>query len=321
MNLTFLRYAVEVEKTGSISLAARNLYLGQPNVSKAIKELEHTMGVTLFKRTPRGVVPTPKGEEFLYYAKNILAQIDGLENMFREEHADRVSFHVAVPRAAYITQAFADFTATLDPEKGMDMTYYEMDAMECIDRVAQQEYDMGIIRYDKAHESQFLSMLSGRNLVSKPIWEMSSRLLISREHPLTQQSAIDMAHLADAVELCFGDNASPFMSAAEARNSAALLAQKKHISINSMTSLWELLHSVRGAYMWTSPIPADILDNHNCVQCTVAGAPLFKDVLIYHKDYRLRDLDKQFIAHLNRTKDIGGWAAGHCASRSDHTVN
>ena len=61
MNLTYLKYVVEVEKSGSITGAAQNLYMGQPNLSKAIKELENDIGITLFKRTAKGVVPTRQG--------------------------------------------------------------------------------------------------------------------------------------------------------------------------------------------------------------------------------------------------------------------
>lgn len=53
MNLQHLKYVVEVEKTGSITQAAQNLYMGQPNLSKAIRELEKNLGIVLFKRTSK----------------------------------------------------------------------------------------------------------------------------------------------------------------------------------------------------------------------------------------------------------------------------
>ena len=83
MNLQHLKYAVEVEKTGSITQAAENLYMGQPNLSKAIKELEGTLGVILFKRTSKGVLPTAQGKEFLRYAKSILDQVERMEELYR----------------------------------------------------------------------------------------------------------------------------------------------------------------------------------------------------------------------------------------------
>lgn len=307
MNLTFLRYAVEVEKTGSISLAARNLYLGQPNVSKAIKELETTLGITIFKRTPRGVLPTPKGEEFLHYAKAILSQIDELETMFKDESSERASFHIAVPRAAYITAAFADFAGRIDGDKGMDMTFNETSAMDAIDRVAQQEYNLGIIRYDTEYENHFLTILGDKGLVSKPIWEMDSLLLMSEDHPLAGASAIERKQLEGYVELVYGDKTIPFLSTADARRTAHTEAQKRHISIYEHSSQFELLGSVSGAYMWTSPVPARLLEMHHCVQRRCVDAPMFKDVLIHHRDYRLKEIDKQFIASLNRIKDSLAW--------------
>lgn len=76
MNILHLKYAVEIAKTGSLNKAAENLYMGQPNLSRAIRELEAGLGITIFERTPRGMVVTPDGEAFLQYAVRILAQID-----------------------------------------------------------------------------------------------------------------------------------------------------------------------------------------------------------------------------------------------------
>lgn len=69
MNTLHFKYSVEVEKTRSITQAADNLYMAQPNLSKAIRELEDTLGITIFERTPKGVVPTKKGAEFFELCK------------------------------------------------------------------------------------------------------------------------------------------------------------------------------------------------------------------------------------------------------------
>ena len=74
MNLTHLRYIIEVARTGSITKAAQNLYMGQPNLSKSIKDLEKSVGTAIFMRTPKGVVPTKKGEEIIEYAKSLVKQ-------------------------------------------------------------------------------------------------------------------------------------------------------------------------------------------------------------------------------------------------------
>lgn len=85
MNTLLLQYAVEVERTGSITRAAANLYMDQPNLSKAIRSLEESLGAPIFKRTPKGVVPTARGRIFLEHARNVLAQIEEMEHLYKPD--------------------------------------------------------------------------------------------------------------------------------------------------------------------------------------------------------------------------------------------
>ena len=99
MNILHLRYAVEVAETGTINKAAENLFMNQPNLSRAIKELEDSLGITIFDRTARGVNVTPDGEEFLNHARRILQQIDEVENLYAKDNINQQSFSVSVPTA------------------------------------------------------------------------------------------------------------------------------------------------------------------------------------------------------------------------------
>ena len=94
MNTLHLKYAIEVERTSSISQAAENLFMGQPSLSKAIKELEDTLGFTIFERTSRGVTPTQKGLKFLSYARNVLNQLEKMEALSDAADTELQSFSV-----------------------------------------------------------------------------------------------------------------------------------------------------------------------------------------------------------------------------------
>ena len=83
MNTTYLNYALEIERVGSISQAAQNLYMAQPNLSKAIRELEKELGFPIFKRTAKGVRPTEAGTEFLYHARQIMEQVSAVERIIQ----------------------------------------------------------------------------------------------------------------------------------------------------------------------------------------------------------------------------------------------
>ena len=127
---------VEVERVGSITKAAANLFMGQPNLSKAIKEVENEIGITVFKRSAKGVFPTEKGAEFLEYAKTILVQMEKIEGLYKPELTDTIRFGISVPRATYITHAFTSFVNELDPAKRISIDFRETNSMDAISKQA-----------------------------------------------------------------------------------------------------------------------------------------------------------------------------------------
>lgn len=135
MNLQQLRYAVEVAKTGSITAAAKNLYMGQPNLSKSIRELEAELGITLFERTARGVAPTKNGEDFLGYARSIIAQMESLETMFGPHTETGTQLSVCAPRASYVAQAFSRYLGA-EGRAPLQVQYRETSAAAVISDVA-----------------------------------------------------------------------------------------------------------------------------------------------------------------------------------------
>ena len=97
MNLLHMKYAVEIAKTNSLNKAAETLYVGQSALSRAIKELESSLGVTLFERSSKGMTLTPDGQLFIHYAKSVLKQVDNIENMFSQGKTDKQRFPYRFP--------------------------------------------------------------------------------------------------------------------------------------------------------------------------------------------------------------------------------
>ena len=192
MNIAHLKYAVEVEKTASITKAAENLFMGQPNLSRGIKELEETLGVKIFKRTSKGIVPTPQGEEFLGYAKSILAQIEEMESLYKPEKNNKLKFSISVPRASYIADAFSKFVREADMSKEIEFSFKETNAMRAIRNVVQENYGLAIVRYQTIFESFFTNMLRDKGMKSENIWEFEYQLLISKNDPLSQKDVVDI---------------------------------------------------------------------------------------------------------------------------------
>ena len=113
MNILHVKYAVEVARLGSLNKAAEVLMIAQPNISRSIKELEADLGITIFNRSAKGMELTPEGEEFINYAQNILKQIDEVDKIYKNASPRKQKFSISVPRACYISEAFAKFSQCL----------------------------------------------------------------------------------------------------------------------------------------------------------------------------------------------------------------
>ncbi len=305
MNLLHLKYAVEIEKTGSITKAANNLFMGQPNLSKAIKELENEIGITIFRRTTKGVVPTEKGGEFLGYAKAVLEQFDEMVSLYKPKVDDAVRFSISVPRASYITKAFANFVSMLDTSKDISINFKETNSMDAVNNILNYDFKLGIIRYHNIHEKQYFAMLDGKNLKYRPLWEFEYRLLVSRDSPLAKNGdTVKYSDLEEYIEIVHGDLTVPSLSFTKMTKSAVPEHRKKRIYVYERGSQFDLLGNLTNTYMWVSPMPKSCLEQHNMVQlkCDIPYK-VNKDVLIFPKGYRLSRLDEQFIAELEKVKE------------------
>ena len=204
MNILHLKYAVEVAKAGSLSKAAEALYMNQPNLSRAIKELEASLGITIFGRSAKGVYVTPEGEEFLGYARKILSQIDEVEAIYKSGAPVRQRFSISVPRASYISAAFAQFSKRLGPERA-EIFYKETNAMRVIRNILTADYKLGILRYASNYDKYFKEMLDEKGLTGELVTEFHYVLLMNEKHPLAGKETISFADLRPFIEIAHAD--------------------------------------------------------------------------------------------------------------------
>ena len=158
MNILHLKYAVEVARVGSLSQAAHNLILAQPNLSRSIKELEADVGIKIFERSTKGMVLTPEGEEFIGHAKEILTHIEQVELIYKAGAIKKQKFSISVPRACYISEAFAEFSKSVT-DAYIDIFYKETNSQRTISNILNAGYKLGIIRYAENYDKYFKSML------------------------------------------------------------------------------------------------------------------------------------------------------------------
>ena len=296
MNLIHLKYAVEVEKTKSISKAAENLYMGQPNLSRAIKELEDSLGITIFSRTSKGISVTPDGEEFLQYAKQILSQVDEVEEIYRNGKVHKQKLSVSVPRSSYISAAFANFAQGISLDSPAEIFYKETNSSRTINNVLKEQYNLGIVRYQTSFDRYYQNMFEEKNLEHELLTEFSYMLLASDQSPLAKQKTIELEDLADYIEITHGDPYVPSLPMIDVKKAELSEFVDKRIFVFERGSQFELLEKLPFSFMWVSPVPEEILKKYHLVVLSCpSSAKVYRDVLIYRKGYRLTDLDRRFI--------------------------
>ena len=302
MNTLYFKYAIEVERSRSITQAAENLFMAQPNLSKAIKELEDTLGYAIFERTPKGVIPTAQGTQFLQHARNIVQQLEQMESIADKGSDLTQRFSLSFPRVSYISQAITRLVSKLDKEKGIHVNVMETNSIQSVANVVDGRFNLGIIRYQMTYEQYFKDFLSEKKLCYEPIWEFEHLVIMSKNNPLAEAETITVNDLKPYIEIAHGDNVIPYLMSENVGYSEA--STKRRIDLYERGNQFELLCNIPETFMWVSPVPNDIVQRYNLVQrkCPFQGNK-YKDVLIYQKGYAFTDIDKRFIDKLYSSKN------------------
>lgn len=303
MNILHLKYAVEVAETQSISKAAANLYMGQPNLSRAIKELEESLGITIFKRTSKGITTTPDGDEFLRRARRIIAQVDEVEEIYRNGKQKKQAFSVCVPRASYFSLAMSEFAKNISLSEPAEIFYKETNSMRTINNVMRGDFNLGIVRFQSAFEKYFTDMFEEKHLTYETVSEFSYVLLVKSDSPLAQKDKIALDDLKNYIEITHGDPYVPTLPLIDVKKAELSAEVDKRIYVFERATQFMLLGNVPNTFMWVSPIPQQLLDNYDLVMIECPeNVKIYKDVLIHRKDYKLTDLDKLFITEIIEAK-------------------
>ena len=140
MNITELRYLVAIKKWGSVSAAAKQLYAAQPNVSKALKNLEGEYGLRIFERSSTGMIPTEQGRRFIEQAARVLEEVDRLTEDAHHARERCAELRVMIPHATYASYAAVDFLKEAAGADQLRIHIREGGSMEALDFVLRRGY-------------------------------------------------------------------------------------------------------------------------------------------------------------------------------------
>lgn len=238
VKLQQLRYIVEVASCGSVTEAARRLFVSQPSVTAAVRDLEREMGITVFDRTSKGMVTTTEGQTFLGYARQVLEQADLLEERYKRDTEPVPRFAVSCQHYSFAVNAFVDVIRAFDAAR-YEFTLREEQTHEIIEDVAHMKSELGVIYLSDANRDVIGRMLRAEELEFKPLFSCAAHVFLSSTHPLSGRASVTLEDLADYPYLSYeqGDFNSFYFS----EEPLSTLGRSKNIRVRDRATLFNLL--------------------------------------------------------------------------------
>ncbi len=261
MTLQQLRYVAAVAQAGSISKAAEQFYIAQPSLSASLHELENELGFAVFNRTNRGISPTPEGEEFLGYARQLLAQMNLIEEKYLGNAPVKHRFCVSAQHYSFAVEAFV----TLIKEHGgeeYDFRIRETQTYEIIEDVSHLRSEVGVLYLNHDNESVLQKTIREHDLVFTPLFTARPHVFVSTSSPLASLSSITLDDLAPYPRLSYeqGDHNAFYFS----EEILSTRECRKDILVRDRATLFNLLIGLNG-YTICSGVINESLNGPNIV--------------------------------------------------------
>lgn len=243
MKLQQLIYAVKVAECGNITEASRRLFVSQPSITASIRELEAEMGVTIFERSNKGVVVTEEGETFLGYARQVLEQVDLLEERYCGEARQVPHFSVSCQHYSFAVNAFVDLIRRFAGEE-YDFSLRETETYEIIDDVAKMKSEIGILYLNSFNKDALMKIIKSKSLTFTELFTAKPHVFVSTDHPLADKKSVTMEELADYPYLSFeqGEHNSFYYS----EEIFSTVGRTKNIRVTDRATLFNLLIGLNG---------------------------------------------------------------------------
>ena len=296
MTLQQLKYAVEVADKGSITEAAKSMFIAQPSLTKAIHELENEMHITIFSRSKKGIIITNEGDEFLGYARQVLTQANMLEEKYLHTEKQESRFSVSTQHYSFAVNAFADLIREAG-ENCYDFTLRETQTYEIIEDVSRLRSEIGILYTSSKNEDVLLKLIRKNGLVFHELFTAEPHVFISSHHPLADKKELTLKELEPYPYLSFeqGNHNSFYYS----EEIFSTVERKKNIRVTDRATLFNLLIGLNG-YTVCSGVIDSGLNGSNIISIPLIKEGDMRIGYISHKKLVLSPLCKKFLNHLNK---------------------
>ena len=298
MTLTQLQYAVTIAKTKSMNQAANELFVSQPALSGAMKELEEELGTQLFIRNNRGIVITTEGEEFLSYARQMVELGNLVEERFVNKSITKKKFSVSMQHYTFAVEAFIELAKKFSIGE-YELAVHETKTHEVIENVKNYRSEIGVLYINSFNEKAIRKILEEAELEFIPLFDCGICVYLSSSHPLADREKITMEELAEYPCLSFeqGDRNSFYF----AEEVLSTLEYKQIIKADDRATMLNLMTGLNG-YTLCSGIICENLNGSFHVSVPLDTEDTMTIGYIKRKNIPLSLLGREYIEILKRYK-------------------
>ncbi|RDW16151.1 LysR family transcriptional regulator [Oceanobacillus chungangensis] len=297
MTLQQLKYVIEVARSRSISNAAQNLFISQPSLSNAIKELEKEMGIMIFSRTNKGIMITPEGSEFLGYARQVVEQAALLEYRYSDTSSPQQHFAVSAQHYAFAVSAFVRLLKEYNPDE-YEFTFRETRTYEIIDDVKNLRSEIGVLYLNEFNKKVISKFLREGNLEFHELFEAKPHIFISSKNPLAKSDYVTLSDLDPYPYLSYeqGDYNSFYFS----EEILSTLSRPKNIKVSDRATLFNLLIGLNG-YTITTGVISHELNSRDIIAVPLKVNERINIGYVTHKNLTNSTLANIYIGYLKET--------------------
>lgn len=255
MTLQQLKYIITIVKYGSITEAAKRLYISQPSLSNAVKDIETELGIIIFSRSAKGITLTTDGNEFLSYARQVTEQFELMEERYTGKKPSRQLCCISTQHYAFAVNAFVNVLSALDTDE-YEFTLRETRTYEIIEDVKNFHSEIGILYLSEFNEKVITKILSENHLCFNHLFTADPHVFISSAHPLAKKASITLDDLDEYPCLAFEQGEyNSFYFSEEILSTAS---HKKIIHVSDRATLFNLLIGLNGYTICTGVLNSNL---------------------------------------------------------------
>ena len=254
MNMTQIKYVLEVASSSSMREAATKLFVSQPALSASISELEDELSILIFERTNKGISLTDAGREFVAYAKNAVSQYEILEDRYLSKDSDKEHFSVSTQHYNFAIKAFTALIKAYDPEKYI-FAIHETKTRNVLEDVRSLKSEVGIISFSRANEVVLKKLFKEYGLEFTALMRRETYAYVWETHEFAGRSEISIEELSKYPCVSFdqSDDSNFYLT----EEALADYDFKKRIKSDDRATTMEILSELNGYSIGSGMLSGD----------------------------------------------------------------